>query len=67
MTNSDLPELVNGAEAARIIGVDRMRVTRWVRDGELTPLVHMPKALLFDIRDVRAFAERRSQRAGAPA
>lgn len=61
--SSDLAELVNGSEAAQILGVCRQRVSQLVKEGALIPEIHLSRALLFDIRDVRAFAERRSQRA----
>ena len=69
--SSDSPQdqlqLVNGSEAAQILGVCRQRVSQLVKEGALIPEIHLSRAILFDIRDVRAFAERRSQRAGAPA
>jgi excisionase family DNA binding protein len=45
------PDLISTAEAAKLAGVDRSTIVRWVRAGKIAPAVTVPGyrgALLFE-------------------
>jgi excisionase family DNA binding protein len=53
------PDLVGSDEAARLIGINRATLTRWVQAGKITPLMKLPGitgAVLFHRRDVEKLA-----------
>jgi len=50
-------DLVGTEDAARIFGVDRSTITRWVNAGKLHPAVRLPGAYLFDRGDLERIAQ----------
>jgi excisionase family DNA binding protein len=51
------PKLITTAEAAKLLGVDRSTLIRWVRAGKIAATVTVPGyrgALLFERSDVDA-------------
>lgn len=55
-------DLISTAEAAQILGVDRSTLSRWVASGRIVPAGRTSErgAMLFDRRDIEAFALRAS-------
>lgn len=40
----DVDDLLGSREAARLLGIDRSTLTRWVRDGRIAPIHTLPGA-----------------------
>lgn len=54
------PELIGSAEACALLGIDRSTLSRWVKDGRLTPTTKLPGirgAFIFDRADVLQLQE----------
>lgn len=54
--NDATPDLISGADAARILDVNRTTVYRWGRAGKLPIAVHLRRGMLFDRAEVEALA-----------
>jgi excisionase family DNA binding protein len=56
-------DLIGSAEAARILGIDKPTLTRWVAAGRITPAHKLPGkngAFLFHRADITALANERT-------
>ena len=64
-SSEELHDLCNGVEAADILEVSRGRVSQFVREGALVPVIRRPGVTLFDRAELVAFAEERRRRRDA--
>jgi excisionase family DNA binding protein len=55
-----VPDLIGTAEAAQVLGIDRSTLSRWTKDGRITPALQLPAhkgAYLYHRADVEALLE----------
>jgi predicted site-specific integrase-resolvase len=55
-----MSELIGITQAAKILGVDRTTVFRWIIAETLRPKLYIGKRAIFDATDIRALAARRA-------
>lgn len=56
-------DLVNLSQAARIVGVHRVTIRRWIGEGRISPVVEHGQSILLNRPDVERIARERSSAA----